>query len=114
MFSLKSMFCKIGFLLIVGLLNRYASIVGAVLILLYYLFAPPFLGLEYSRPVDKIIEEAKILLNKGAKEICLLGQNVNAYNGIYRNTNWNLAFEPFQQVSGQNILKEIIIRNHGC
>ena len=48
-------------------------------------------GLEYSRPVDKIIEEAKILLNKGAKEICLLGQNVNAYNGLYKNMNWNLA-----------------------
>jgi len=48
-------------------------------------------GLEYSRPVDKIIEEAKILLSKGAKEICLLGQNVNAYNGRYKNINWNLA-----------------------
>ena len=48
-------------------------------------------GLEYSRPVGKIIEEAKILLSKGAKEICLLGQNVNAYNGSYKKTNWNLA-----------------------
>jgi len=48
-------------------------------------------GLEYSRPVIKIIEEAKILLKKGAKEICLLGQNVNAYSFSYNKKDWNLA-----------------------
>ena len=58
----------IGFLLIVGLLNRYATIVGAVLILLYYLFAPPFLGLEYSRPG----EGSYIIVNKNLIEACTL------------------------------------------
>ena len=38
-------------------------------------------GAEYSRPVDKILEEAKHLVNLGALEITLLGQNVNAYHG---------------------------------
>jgi len=38
-------------------------------------------GAEYSRPVDKIIDEAKKLVDQGAKEITLLGQNVNAYHG---------------------------------
>jgi tRNA-2-methylthio-N6-dimethylallyladenosine synthase len=38
-------------------------------------------GPEYSRPSDKIIDEAKSLIDKGAKEIVLLGQNVNAYHG---------------------------------
>jgi len=37
-------------------------------------------GPEYSRPFDQIINEAKELVQSGAKEIILLGQNVNAYN----------------------------------
>ncbi len=38
-------------------------------------------GAEYSRPVDKIVDEAKRLVDNGSKEITLLGQNVNAYHG---------------------------------
>ena len=38
-------------------------------------------GGEYSRPVVKIIDEAKRLVDRGALEISLLGQNVNAYHG---------------------------------
>ena len=37
-------------------------------------------GPEYSRPFDKIILEAENLIKNGAKEIILLGQNVNAYS----------------------------------
>ena len=37
-------------------------------------------GPEYSRPFDKIISEAENLIKNGAKEIILLGQNVNAYS----------------------------------
>ena len=37
-------------------------------------------GPEYSRPFNQIIEEANYLSDNGAKEIILLGQNVNAYN----------------------------------
>ena len=36
-------------------------------------------GPEYSRPFNKIILEAESLIENGAKEIILLGQNVNAY-----------------------------------
>ncbi len=36
-------------------------------------------GPEFSRPFNEIINEAKILADNGAKEITLLGQNVNAY-----------------------------------
>ena len=37
-------------------------------------------GAEFSRPDEEIFLEAKQLVDNGAKEITLLGQNVNAYN----------------------------------
>ena len=37
-------------------------------------------GPEYSRPFNKIIYEAENLIKSGAREIILLGQNVNAYS----------------------------------
>ena len=37
-------------------------------------------GPEYSRPFNKVISEAESLIENGAKEIILLGQNVNAYS----------------------------------
>lgn len=38
-------------------------------------------GAEYSRPVTAIESEARRLIENGAREITLLGQNVNAYHG---------------------------------
>jgi tRNA-2-methylthio-N6-dimethylallyladenosine synthase len=38
-------------------------------------------GAEFSRPVSQIETEARRLVAKGAREITLLGQNVNAYGG---------------------------------
>mgnify|MGYP001437537683 FL=1 len=37
-------------------------------------------GPEHSRPFDSVIKEAEQLVSNGAKEITLLGQNVNAYD----------------------------------
>ncbi len=37
-------------------------------------------GPEHSRPFSQIVSEAKQLVDNGAKEIILLGQNVNAYH----------------------------------
>ncbi len=38
-------------------------------------------GAEYSRPAPDVIDEASRLVDAGALEITLLGQNVNAYHG---------------------------------
>ena len=38
-------------------------------------------GAEYSRPAAQILDEARRLIAGGAREITLLGQNVNAYHG---------------------------------
>lgn len=38
-------------------------------------------GAEFSRPAAAVIAEAKRLVGQGAREIALLGQNVNAYRG---------------------------------
>ena len=38
-------------------------------------------GAEVSRPADRVISEARELVERGVREITLLGQNVNAYNG---------------------------------
>ena len=38
-------------------------------------------GAEVSRPVDRVLGEARDLVERGVREITLLGQNVNAYHG---------------------------------
>jgi tRNA-2-methylthio-N6-dimethylallyladenosine synthase len=39
-------------------------------------------GAEFSRPAAAVIAEAERLIASGAREITLLGQNVNAYHGV--------------------------------
>ncbi len=49
-------------------------------------------GSEYSRPAAQILDEARRLADLGAREITLLGQNVNAYCGAGPDSEvWTLA-----------------------
>jgi tRNA-2-methylthio-N6-dimethylallyladenosine synthase len=49
-------------------------------------------GAEFSRPVAQILAEARALVAGGAREITLLGQNVNAYHGESENgATWGLG-----------------------
>ncbi|MEE2944149.1 MAG: tRNA (N6-isopentenyl adenosine(37)-C2)-methylthiotransferase MiaB [Pseudomonadota bacterium] len=49
-------------------------------------------GAEVSRPVERIITEARDLVERGVREITMLGQNVNAYHGEGPNGKvWTLA-----------------------
>jgi len=59
----------IGLGLVVGLLTRGAAIAGVVVLMLYYIVAPPFVGLTYAMPtegsylvVNKVLIEAIALL----------------------------------------------------
>jgi len=63
-------------------------------------------GAEYSRPVLDIISEAKNLILQGAKEICLLGQNVNAYHGLYKNRSMSLS-ELIMEIANLSGVKRI-------
>lgn len=40
-------------------------------------------GEEVSRPMDDVLNEIKHLASQGVREVNLLGQNVNAYRGVY-------------------------------
>ena len=49
-------------------------------------------GEEVSRPFEDILTEAIQLAEQGAKELTLLGQNVNAYRSQYQGTDADLAY----------------------
>lgn len=48
-------------------------------------------GAEESRPVESVLKEARHLVSVGAREITLLGQNVNAYHGEHGKGTWSLG-----------------------
>jgi tRNA-2-methylthio-N6-dimethylallyladenosine synthase len=55
-----------------------------------YCVVPYTRGQEVSRPPESILEECKMLVDKGYKEITLLGQNVNSYGKD--KPEWNCKF----------------------
>ncbi|WP_343117304.1 tRNA (N6-isopentenyl adenosine(37)-C2)-methylthiotransferase MiaB [Ostreiculturibacter nitratireducens] len=82
-------------------------------------------GAEVSRPVERILREARALVAKGVREITLLGQNVNAYHGEGEDGTWGLArivrelarIEGLDRIryttSHPNDMEEALIAAHG-
>ncbi|WP_370205979.1 tRNA (N6-isopentenyl adenosine(37)-C2)-methylthiotransferase MiaB [Pararhodobacter marinus] len=48
-------------------------------------------GAEVSRPAERLLREARDLVERGVREITLLGQNVNGYHGEGPDGTWTLA-----------------------
>ena len=63
-------------------------------------------GPEYSRPLKSLINEINILTDKGAKEIVLLGQNVNAYNTSHNGRKINIA-DLIEEISNNKKINRI-------
>lgn len=59
-------------------------------------------GAEVSRPAARILAEARALIAGGAREITLLGQNVNAYHGEGDQGSWGLGqlIRALAEISG--------------
>ncbi len=83
-------------------------------------------GAEYSRKPQAVLDEVKRVVEKGAMEITLLGQNVNAYHGEAADGSvWNLAklIEEVSLIPGVKRIRyttshprdmdETLIRAHG-
>ena len=72
----------------------------------HFCVVPYTRGPEYSRPFNQIINEAKELVQGGAKEIILLGQNVNAYSYKDKKRDFSLS-DLLLELEGFNELERI-------
>ncbi len=78
-------------------------------------------GAEVSRPADRVLAEARDLVERGVREITLLGQNVNAYHGHDRGLAgliWDLAeIDGLERIrfttSHPNDMDDALIEAHG-
>ena len=82
----------VGVSLIFGIYSRYGSLIGMGFIMLYYLFAPPLVGLEYGKPN----EGRYIIVNKNLIEACALWV-------LYSfPTSQHIGLDRFLQAKGKN------------
>lgn len=82
----------VGVSLMLGIFSKYGSLVGMGFVMMYYLFAPPLLGLEYGKPN----EGSYLIVNKNLIEACAL---------------WVLYTFPTSQIIGLDRLLKTSIKN---
>ncbi|WP_418965902.1 tRNA (N6-isopentenyl adenosine(37)-C2)-methylthiotransferase MiaB [Cetobacterium sp.] len=71
-----------------------------------YCIVPYVRGRERSVPMSQIIDEVKVFVEKGYKEIMLLGQNVNSYgNDLDSGENFAQLLEEICKVEGDFIVR---------
>ena len=72
-----------------------------------YCIVPYTRGREYSRPEKDVLDEIKVLADKGIREITLLGQNVDNYHGLNENGKEIDLAELIYKVSDINGIERI-------
>jgi tRNA-2-methylthio-N6-dimethylallyladenosine synthase len=78
-----------------------------------YCVVPYARGREVSRPAEEIIKEVKNLVKKGFKEIVLLGQNVNSYRFIDKNSSAEVSAKEDKAINFSQLLRRInVIPGH--
>ena len=69
-------------------------------------------GAEVSRPVARVLDEARALIDAGVREITLLGQNVNAYHGEGSDgREWSLA-QLLEALAGIGVARLRYVTSH--
>lgn len=71
-----------------------------------YCIVPYVRGRERSRKPEDILKEVKELANEGYKEVTLLGQNVNSYNGG-KDYGFAKLLEEVEKINGIDVIKFI-------
>lgn len=73
-----------------------------------YCIVPYVRGRERSVPLEQIIDEVKVYVEKGYKEILLLGQNVNSYGNDFENgDNFAKLLESLALLEGDFLIRFI-------
>lgn len=85
-------------------ISRYVNIIQGCENYCTYCVVPYTRGAEISRPIEEIEHEIEHFLNAGAKEITLLGQNVNNY-GL---TQSEVIADPYQVTPFVNLISRLV------
>lgn len=71
-----------------------------------YCIVPYVRGRERSVPMPQILDEVKVFVEKGYKEIMLLGQNVNSYgNDLETGENFAVLLEEICKIEGEFLVR---------